>query len=193
VESGEREGGPVLRTLDIDGVATSAVVFAYRRRRSILMVLGSLVFVLIGLAFISVAVSQILAAFSSDSDITGVAAVPAVLWLLFLLVLGLVSVGFFGLAGIAWIATSLGRSYVAITADAIVVRDFTNRTTAPWDKITVPRTRTVGLQRFIGIRFRKDAGHVPMPRRARFTRRANRLLGFGEADIWLNANSIDAP
>lgn len=193
MESKERDGEPVLRTLDVDGVSASAVVFPYRRRRSAMMVLGSVVFVVFGLGFVLVSVSQLVAIFTSDSDITGVAAIPAVVWNLVLLVLGLVSAGFFGVAGIAWIATTLGRHYVAITADAIVIRDFTNRTTTPWDKITVPRTRRVGLQQHIGIRFRKDAGHLPLPRRARFARRANRLLGYGEADIWLSANSIGAP
>lgn len=191
---GSRHGGPVLRMLSVRGTEQRAVLFPYRRRRAALMVVGSLVFVLIGAVF---AIGSILAipqaaSMYASGDRAGV--VIAIVWELFLLLLGLATVGFFGLAGIAWIVTAAGRCYVALTAEALVVHDFTNRTVVPWESITMPRFHSLGTQRLIAVRFRKGAT-VRVTRRARWLSRANRhlrFMGLGDADIWISANSVAA-
>ena len=175
---------PVARTVTVNGVPTQAVVFPYRRGRAALLALGSALFVVLGLGCVVGAVAQFYGltdARSSD--------VPAALWALSLLLLGTVSVVFFGLTAVAWTAALLGRSYVALTAQALVVRDVVQRAVVAWDDLNVPHVKSVGLQRYIALRFRKRAT-VPLPRLTRWTRWANRRMGFGDFDLWVPEDAI---
>jgi len=179
-----------VRTIKVNGEPTQAVIFPYRRGPAALLTCGSVIFFLVGLGllFVATAAFWLLPRLSFKELML---AIPTTLMAVFLLLLGVVVAVYFGLASLSWGGALIGRTYVALTADALVLRDVLQRAVVPWDDLNVPGSKTVGIHTYIALRFRKRAT-VPLPLATRWNRRANRHLGFGNFDLWIDEYAISS-
>ena len=170
---------PQERTISIGGVPTAAVVFPYRRLRA-----GA--FALIAAAFTAVGAVWL---FRLASAIHVELPFPALLDNLLTGVVGLVCVGFFGPACLLLSGAAFGRCSIALTAEALVLRDPMFRIVVPWRQLEAVRTTTERTQQVLLIRLREDAD-IRWGARARLVRRLNRWAPYGEHDAWIVTSGV---
>lgn len=170
---------PQERTISVGGVPTAAVVFPYRRLRA-----GALA--LIGAAFTAVGTVWL---FRLASAIHVDLPFSALLENLPTGAVGLVCVAFFGPAFLLLSGVAFGRCSIALTAEALVVRDLMFRIVVPWRQLETVRTTTERTQQVLLIRLVEDAD-IRWGARARLVRRLNRWPPYGEHHAWIVTSGV---
>lgn len=166
-----------IRSIDVEGVPTEAVVFGYRRGRAIFLAVLSLV----GLVGIGVYWLRPLHMFRREFtfDLTRAT---------FHMQLTVIFAVLFGMVAVMLIVQACRPHYVALTAEALIVHDL-KRTVVRWDMLGSYGTVRTGRQSLLMIWLRANPAAPDVNERGRA---AGQEPGSADADVQIIADQIRA-